>query len=332
MLVSVVIPCMNRVAIVGETLRALSAQSIDHDGLEVILVDDGSTDGLMSFVDTIALPYRFRCIQTNRVGPARARNEGARHSAAPLVVFLDCDVVPESECLAAHLAAQSNLEHGIVVGRIRSGWSAETQWFETVVQPDIGLDRGEHARDLRWYEVLAGNMSIGAEWFDSLGGFSERYAYGGEEIELAYRSVMAGGSSIYSPSAVSEHRHPRTLSQRCEQARRYSRPLAKMLADYPEVETEIPGIYEYYPLCSRPIGPRILVRRLIKGFYGNYLIRGLLYGVVRLLAHRQILARSVRSTYWRLMAGEARAGFHEAYRFKNARESYNQKLWIGPKA
>ena len=95
MSVSVVIPAFNAAPFLPQTLRAVAAQTrVPH---EVIVVDDGSTDGTVD----IARAHGARVVQTggNR-GPSTARNLGIEAATAPMVAFVDADDVWEP----AHLA------------------------------------------------------------------------------------------------------------------------------------------------------------------------------------------------------------------------------------
>ena len=82
-----VIPAYNAQRYLAETLRSVQAQTFRD--LEVIVVDDGSTDGTAAIVDACGPPVR-RLSQANS-GVSRARNAGAAAAAGPLLAFLDAD-------------------------------------------------------------------------------------------------------------------------------------------------------------------------------------------------------------------------------------------------
>jgi glycosyltransferase involved in cell wall biosynthesis len=89
-LVSVVIPAYNAASTIAETLRSVRSQT--HEALEIIVVDDGSTDHTRDIVAThAAVDPRIRMIAQQNAGVAAARNNGWRNARADLIAFVDAD-------------------------------------------------------------------------------------------------------------------------------------------------------------------------------------------------------------------------------------------------
>lgn len=98
--VSVIVPLYNKIAWVERTLRSIAAQTFGD--FEVIVVDDGSTDGSPAVVE--AFPdARFRLITQANAGPGAARNRGIAEARAGLVAFLDADDAWRPEYLEASI-------------------------------------------------------------------------------------------------------------------------------------------------------------------------------------------------------------------------------------
>jgi glycosyltransferase involved in cell wall biosynthesis len=96
-LVSVIIPAFNGMRYIGDAIRSVLDQ--DYRPIEVIVVDDGSSDGTG---EVVARFSEVRCLQQENRGPGAARNLGIRESRGPILAFLDQD----DEWLPGKLRAQ----------------------------------------------------------------------------------------------------------------------------------------------------------------------------------------------------------------------------------
>ncbi|MBE7561352.1 glycosyltransferase family 2 protein, partial [bacterium] len=95
--VSVVIPVYNDAERLAACLAALAAQEGVAGGFEVVVVDDGSSDG----PEAVVAEYAFaRLVRQEKAGPAAARNRGAAEARAPLLAFIDSDCIPRPDWLA----------------------------------------------------------------------------------------------------------------------------------------------------------------------------------------------------------------------------------------
>jgi len=112
--VSVVIPTYNRAGFVGEAIESCLAAGVASSRLEVIVVDDGSTDGTASILG--AFKDRVRCISfAGNCGRNRARNAGLSIATGRYVKFLDSDDVLEPASLGIEVAAAEDAGADIVV-------------------------------------------------------------------------------------------------------------------------------------------------------------------------------------------------------------------------
>lgn len=99
-LLSIVIPAYNVEAFIGEAVRSALAQTVDD--IEIVVVDDGATDGTAERVEAIA-DERIRLVRQRNKGLAGARNTGIRHSCGRYIGFLDGDDLWVPERAARHL-------------------------------------------------------------------------------------------------------------------------------------------------------------------------------------------------------------------------------------
>jgi Glycosyl transferase family 2/HPr Serine kinase C-terminal domain len=99
--VSVIIPAYNGAAFLRDAIRSVIEQN--YEPLDVVIVDDGSTDDLSGVVDT--LPIDVRLLRQANAGPAAARNHGIRNATGDYIAFLDVDDLWPKDTLAT-LAAR----------------------------------------------------------------------------------------------------------------------------------------------------------------------------------------------------------------------------------
>ena len=104
--ISVVIPTFNRKDTLAKCIRALFEQTYSNNNYEIIVIDDGSTDGTGEMLDTLtANPQcllRY-CRQVNR-GPAAARNTGIKMAQGGLILFIDDDIIAVPTLLENHFS------------------------------------------------------------------------------------------------------------------------------------------------------------------------------------------------------------------------------------
>jgi glycosyltransferase involved in cell wall biosynthesis len=116
---SVVIPTYNRKLILEKCLKALEHQHLTNgsavSGYEVVLVDDGSTDGTLEWLQENAADFpHVRSHTQDHLGPAAARNLGVERSVGDTIIFIDSDLVVTENFLQAHADAliQGQLDVG----------------------------------------------------------------------------------------------------------------------------------------------------------------------------------------------------------------------------
>lgn len=104
-LISVVMPCYNAAPYVGEAVDSVMSQS--HARVELLVVDDGSTDGSRQVLERLLQEHqgRLQIFETNRAGPYPARNRALREARGDYVAFLDADDWWLPETLARLLGA-----------------------------------------------------------------------------------------------------------------------------------------------------------------------------------------------------------------------------------
>lgn len=101
--VTVIIPAFNAEAYIGETLASVREQTLRD--IEVLLIDDGSSDGTLREAERFVGTMDLKIIEQANAGPAAARNVGIKRAASAYCAFIDCDDLMLPERLAAQAAA-----------------------------------------------------------------------------------------------------------------------------------------------------------------------------------------------------------------------------------
>ena len=160
-------------------------------------------------------PYPVRRLVGSRPGASAARNAGVRAAAAPLVLFLDDDVMPEQQLVAEHLSWHERhpAEEIGVLGLVR--WADELRvtpfmrWLERGVHFDFARIDGDEAG---WGRFYTSNASVKRAMLERVGGFDEEglpFLY--EDIDIAYRMHAEGFRLLFNARAVGEHLHEMTI-------------------------------------------------------------------------------------------------------------------------
>ncbi|MGE5618269.1 MAG: glycosyltransferase family 2 protein [Sphingomonadaceae bacterium] len=215
-LASVVIANWNGRVHLERCLAALASQSLDR--FEVILVDNGSTDGSAEMVSE-RFPWVRLIVCPRNLGFAAANNVGILASAAQFVATLNNDTEPRPDWLERLLApALADDGVGMVAskmvfahrpGTINSAGialdPAGIAWDRLGGEPDRGGGAVEEV-----FGPCAGAALYRRAMLDEVGLFDEDFFAYLEDLDLAWRARLAGWRALYAPDAVVTHVHSAT--------------------------------------------------------------------------------------------------------------------------
>ena len=185
---SVVIPTYNRKDVLRKSLSALFNQTISPKNYEIIVVDDGSTDGTGEEIDSLSSPCKLKYLNPGKVGMAPARNQGVKNAEGEIILFVDSDSLATKTLLEDHLSLHQENDKIIVQGPI-----IITSNFDTLAVRWGLLDIFRNIRDLYPGAFATGNVSVRKEHILKVGLFDEDFTgYGWGDFELGRRLVKLG--------------------------------------------------------------------------------------------------------------------------------------------
>ena len=191
--VSVIIPCYNAAAYLGEAVQSILDQG--HHPLEIIVIDDGSTDGSGDVAQSFGSQVSY--ISQANEGISSARNSGLRICRGDVIAFLDADDLWPVGSLAVRLKALENhTKAGCAYGRVQQFISTDVAHEERkriICPPNAQLGRS------------AGSIIVTREAFQRIGYFDPDLRLG-ETMDWVARAEQAGVVSVVVDAVVLRRR------------------------------------------------------------------------------------------------------------------------------
>ncbi len=210
--ISVIVPTYNNRHVLEKTLEALQAQTFPAQEYEIVVADDGSTDGTAGMVQAMSGRLPIRYLAQAHAGRSAARNQAARAARGRILLFVDSDIWAMPGLLAAHHRHYPPQARKLgVQGRSLTHPDARVTPFMKAkdITPDLTVRR---RHNLSPVHIITRNFSILRGEFEAAGGFDEAFTgYGWEDIELAMRLRSRGVTFDYEPDALAYHYHIETL-------------------------------------------------------------------------------------------------------------------------
>ncbi len=227
MLVSVVIPTYNRLSILKKCIYALENQDLNEfiDNFEIVIVDDGSTDGTVEWLKTNSNDFpHLKLFEQSHGGPALGRNLGVHKSRGDIIVFIDSDLIVDKNFLIYHvrllIKSWQKLGHKKC---FTYGSVINTSNFDNPDYEPFKL------QDLSWAYFATGNVAIDKKILEKSGLFDTSFKlYGWEDLELGERLRNMGVKLIKCPKAIGYHWHPALTLDQIPDLIRIEKERAKM--------------------------------------------------------------------------------------------------------
>lgn len=208
---SIIIPTFNRRKTLEKTIQAYLSQTAVSQILEILVVDDGSSDDTKETISSLRdrTPTPVRYFRLENRGPAAARNIGILEARGAIILFGDDDIVPVPTLVAEHLAWHTAYPHSTVGVLGRVAWAPElraTPFMEWLGSEGVlfGFARLSPGNEVDVPFTLFCNTSLKARLLRGCELFDERLRFF-EDRELGFRLHKRGFRLLYNPSAVGYH-------------------------------------------------------------------------------------------------------------------------------
>jgi glycosyltransferase involved in cell wall biosynthesis len=201
---SVVVPAYNAAATIGDCISSLLALHAPREGFEVLIVDNGSTDGTRDVVRTFGAGVRMISEATR--GAAAARNRGIREARGSRIAFTDADCVVDPDWLGALLDPLDDPAIGVVGGSIssRRPCNRVELFGEMIHDMRVAIEESNPPY------VATGNWGSRRDVLLDVGLFDETLLRG-QDVDLAWRIHLAGYRLVHEPRALVSHQNERTV-------------------------------------------------------------------------------------------------------------------------
>jgi glycosyltransferase involved in cell wall biosynthesis len=186
-----------------KALDALFHQTLPVDDYEVVLIDDGSSDGTRAAVEALQPPCKFTYAYQDNSGLAKGRNHGIRKASGDVILFMDDDTVAHPDLLKEHVEWHEKYPRHVI-----RGWVNHTEDVTQQTRPKFTM------ADISTSFFWTSNVSVSRQALLDAGLFDEAFKeYGWEDLELGMRLKALGLRKKNNNRAIVYHLKPHWKSQ-----------------------------------------------------------------------------------------------------------------------
>lgn len=330
--VSVIIPTFNRKESLLRGLECLKQQSYPFDRFEVIVVDDGSTDGT-DHLPLNGFPFRVSYCRQENAGATLARNRGASRSSAEILVFMDDDICPTPSMLEELVRAVQGSSRTIAMAALIPTFGPATTPFAAlyssgvVFSTDVDVTEAvlEQAqcsepggRVIHFSRCKTGVLSIRRQDFLDLGMFQD--PTGGwpnwDDVDFGYRGHLRGFRLWLSYRATAYH-HDHSLASleiHCKRAEQASRSVVQLFRRYPDLRPHFSAYRAKHPMSLSEDSPGLLLHKALRRVMSSPPLLGAMKQLASLLEDHRPQSRLLVPLYRVIIGAHIQRGYWQGQR------------------
>lgn len=313
-LVSVIIPSYNRRESLLRTLDSLARQTYPSERVEMIVVDDGSTDGTY---ETVAAAYpAVHLIGQANQGAAAARNAGVAQSRGDYLVFLDDDIVLHERYLEELVAAYEQSKGVLAMGQVQPDDDAPASVWSEVRTRGYRASMLNDTAEVPFTSCVSNNLCVSRASFLGLGGWDNVVGDGPAtwaDVLFGYQAHQKGYKLIMVPDAILWHhdRWAATLDLARKRAELVGRLAPRLFSHSPELRQHVSMFVDKGPLDWGHDQPVIITRKLLRSLLSLRLVQRVVEWVTALLERTAPDSRLLPHLYnWQISA-HIRKGYRQ---------------------
>jgi glycosyltransferase involved in cell wall biosynthesis len=260
-MISVIIPTYNRLEKLKKTLEYFCRQTLPKEDFEIIVVDDGGSDGTKEFMEELqkSTELKLKYFHLDHRGSGAARNFGVEKAIFPLVLFCGDDTRPDKNLLKIHCDRHRQKNDIAVLGiALWDEFEEVTDFMRWLAPegPQFHYNTISDPSDAGFDHFYTCNISLEKKWFDSEK-FDEQFDCAFDDIELGLRLEKKGLKIFYEPKAKVYHSHFYDEKSFGERMKRVGRSAVALFKKYENDRKILKRIkMKYAPFCFFP-GVRI---------------------------------------------------------------------------
>jgi glycosyltransferase involved in cell wall biosynthesis len=290
--VSLVIPTYNRGKEILDTInRILESNLTSINFLEVIVVDDGSTEPIESFLslgEVSQSNISLRCIRQENSGVGAARNRGFREATGDIILFIDDDILVSPELIRQHVEAHREHPNSVICGFapfVSCDTPSLTRFADKITNYVFSEDLRKEF--VKGEIVISGQLSIERQMFGQQDYFyrDDLTTPAAEEIELSYRLYQQKISILHAKHIVAIHNHHLTYSWLCSQQYKYGIGLGEVYTKYPQIIefSRVAGVLTRFGQPQVKDAPVVYLKKTVKNILILKRMRTLLLNAINRL-------------------------------------------------